>query len=265
MLKTLHYSEHIPQNTTTALNNFPVVVLLHGLFGSSDNLSVIRRALQDQYRVISIDLPDHGQSPRSTGFSFESYAQRVVFTLHKLNITNANLIGHSLGGKVAMWIAHKQPQLIDKLIVLDIAPVAYEPRHQNVINGLTAVPLNKIDSRKHAQQFMAKFIVEAGTQSFLLKSLYEEKGNWHWRFNLNLLVKDYALLSDWTLAGHLVYNEQVLFIKGENSDYITAEHRDTISIQFPKAKAKLVKAGHWLHAEKPQIVNSLITKYLRGA
>ncbi|MGK0372667.1 MAG: esterase, partial [Glaciecola sp.] len=240
MLKTLHYSEHYPQDSNGDRSNIPVVVLLHGLFGSSDNLNVIRRHLQQQFRVINIDLPDHGQSPRSAGFSFENYAQQVVITLNKLGIEKASIIGHSLGGKVAMWIAYLQPQFIDSLIILDIAPVAYEPRHHDVINGLTAVKLDSIESRKHAQKLMAKFIDDPGTQGFLLKSFYEEEAKWHWRFNVNLLVRDYPLLSDWTLAGKVVYKNNVLFIKGENSDYILAKYQAATKIQFPKASVKIV-------------------------
>lgn len=209
-----------------------------------------------------MDLPDHGESPRSKHFSFEHYAQQVVLTLRQIGIKKASIVGHSLGGKVAMWIAKIQPTFIDKLIVLDIAPVVYEPRHQNVLKGLTAVPLGSISSRKEAQQFMSSFIEDAGTQAFLLKSLYEHEERWQWRFNVNLLVRDYAMLSDWSLTGKLVYKGSVLFIKGEKSDYILSEHQADIRVQFPNAKAKLVKAGHWLHAEKPQIVNSLITKHL---
>lgn len=260
MLKSLHYT----QSGATDINNRtkPVVVLLHGLFGSSDNLSGIRRHLEGQFEVINIDLPDHGLSPHSQAFNFERYAQQVLLTLNQLDIKKASIVGHSLGGKVAMWIAYLLPSLIDKLIILDIAPCAYEPRHQEVIKGLQSVPLDTIESRKQAQQYIAKFIKEPSTQAFLLKSLFEQDEGWQWRFNLHVLVRDYALLSDWTLGDKIVFDEEVLFIKGEHSDYLLAEHQSAIKAQFPKATAKLVSAGHWLHAEKPQVVNSLITKHL---
>ena len=264
MLKTLHYLEYVPPNNSLEISSLPVVVLLHGLFGSSDNLSVIRRHLQAQFRVINMDLPDHGQSPHSLHFSFEDYAQQVILTLSKMNIGKASIIGHSLGGKVAMWIAFQQAALIQKLIILDIAPVAYQHRHQNVIDALTAVPLSDIRSRKEAQQFMAKFIDDAGTQAFLLKSLYEQNGKWNWRFNLHVLSRDYERLIDWPLNKQVIYNNETLFIKGENSDYILNDYQGEIKAQFPQAKAKLVKAGHWLHAGKPLLVNTLITKHLLG-
>ncbi|MFT4655307.1 MAG: esterase [Kangiellaceae bacterium] len=264
MPEILHYSEHFPQDTTNDISNIPVVVLLHGLFGSSDNLNIIRKSLQFQFRVISIDLPDHGKSPRSNAFSFDNYAQQVLLTLKQLGIHKTSIVGHSLGGKVAMWAAYLQPQLIDKLIILDIAPIAYKPRHQNVIHALKAVTLDCVVSRKHAQQLMANFIEDPATQAFLLKSFYEKDDQWYWRFNLDLLIRDYSLLSDWTLNGKVVYKDEVLFIKGVNSDYLLAEYQAVIKTQFPKASSKLVQAGHWLHAEKPQVVNSLITKHLLG-
>lgn len=262
MPDTLHYSEHKPPGSAANQASLPVVLLLHGLFGNSDNLSAIRKHLQEQYRVINIDLPDHGKSPRSSHFSFEGYAQQVIMTLQQMDIKSASVIGHSLGGKVAMWIAYLNAQLVDKLIILDIAPVSYEPRHQNVISALKAVALNNIKSRKDAQQSMSQYIEDAGTQAFLLKSLYEHDEQWDWRFNLKLLDRDYATLSDWTLSDQLVYKDDVLFIKASNSDYIVADYQMAINKQFPKAKAKIVNAGHWLHAEKPQLVNRLITKHL---
>ena len=263
MLEVLHYTEHAPPSTS-AQHNLEVVVLLHGLFGNGDNLSVIRRHLQNDYRVINIDLPDHGNSPWSQTFSFKTYAQQVLSTLNSLGINKANIVGHSLGGKVAMWIAYLQPASIQKLIILDIAPVAYSPRHEEVINGLRAVPLATIRSRKEAQAFMAPFISEQSTQAFLLKSLYEQNDSWYWRFNLDLLQHDYNVLIHWTLADEVVFSEPVLFIKGDESDYILPSHQNTIKKQFPKATAKVVNAGHWLHAQKTQIVNRLITKHLRG-
>lgn len=240
------------------------MVLIHGLFGNSDNLSVIRRALESQYFVVSIDLPDHGESPWSDVFSFENAAMQLEATLQHLDIATASFVAHSLGGKVAMTLCHMQAQLISHLIVLDMAPVAYKPRHHNVIKGLTSVDLTLVKSRKDAQLQLTNHIKDAGTEAFLLKSLYNDDGIWKWRFNLNLLVRDYHILSQWNLTDKLVFSGKVLFIKGQNSDYITSQHQALIMQQFPNASAKIVSAGHWLHAEKPKIVNTLITKYLNG-
>lgn len=262
MLELLHYTDHSADTPSGIRETLPVVVLLHGLFGSSDNLTVIRKHLEDNFRVINFDLPDHGRSTHSSGFNFEEYANRVIHTLQTLNINHASIIGHSLGGKIAMWIAYLQAELIEHLIILDIAPIAYEPRHERVLKGLQSVDLTSIKTRKEADSAMAEYILDSGTRAFLLKSLYEKDGQWQWRFNLALLTRDYHLLSEWPLFDTTVFKRDTLFIKGDKSDYILPEHQAIIMRQFPKAKAKVVPAGHWLHAEKPQIVNSLITKHL---
>lgn len=259
MLEKLYYQHH-----GRPIGNSPTLVLIHGLFGSSDNLSVIRRAFEDDYCVLSLDMPDHGLSPWSEKFSYENYAKQVILTLSDIGVSSASFVAHSLGGKVAMWIAHLQPSIIKHLVCLDIAPVAYEPRHHNVITGLTSIVLSSVESRKDAQTKLSKLVHDQGTQAFLLKSLFQDEEQWKWRFNLNLLVRDYPILSDWTLGNDEVYDGEVLFIKGSRSDYIRRDYQAAIIKQFPKAIAKIVDAGHWLHAEKPQIVNSLITKHLLG-
>ncbi|AEP30042.1 alpha/beta fold hydrolase [Brumicola nitratireducens] len=245
--------------------NQPSVVLIHGLFGSGDNLSVIRRHFEASHHVISLDLPDHGKSPRSEHFSFDVGAQQVIETLSSLNVDKVMIVAHSLGGKIAMRVASLAPALIENLVVLDIAPVKYEPRHQNVINGLSSVKLDGLTDRKEALAQLSENVKDASTCAFLLKSLYQDETlGWRWRFNLPLIVRDYPLLSDWPFSG-LLYSGKMTFIKGKKSDYISAHHQATINTQFPNAKAKIVDAGHWLHAEKPQLINTLLTRILLGA
>jgi esterase len=241
------------------------VVLIHGLFGNNDNLSVIRRQFETTHHVISIDLPDHGKSPWSERFSFDIWAQQIIQTLQSLNIEKAFVVAHSLGGKIAMRAASLAPELIEKLVIMDIAPVRYEQRHQNVIDGLGNVKLSDITNRKEAMAQLSEYVEDPGTRSFLLKSLYQDdKKQWQWRFNLILLIRDYSLLSDWPFDGEL-FRGDITFIKANNSDYITAEYQATIMAQFANAKVKIVDTGHWLHAEKPQLVNTLLTRILLGA
>lgn len=239
------------------------LVLIHGLFGNSDNLSVIRRAFEQQRMVVSIDLPNHGKSLRTDQFNFDDYAERVIELLDSLELKHCVLVGHSLGGKVSMLVAKKRPEIISQLVIMDIAPIPYPARHHNVFNGLNNVDLTTLSSRSEAKVKLAEHVIDPGTQAFLLKSLYQDdQQQWQWRFNLPLIVRDYELLSDWTESG-LCYNGPTLFLKGAESDYIKAEHQATIKQQFPNASAKIVQAGHWLHAQKPQVVNALITKFLR--
>lgn len=258
----LHFQTHSTHGSLK--NQLPTLVLIHGLFGNSDNLSVIRRAFEHERSVISIDLPDHGKSLHTQSFSFEDYANRVAAALTALNISECALAGHSLGGKVSMLVAQKLPNVVKQLVIMDIAPVAYSARHQNVFKGLNNVNLASITSRSDAKQQLAEYVQDPGTQAFLLKSLYQDDDHlWQWRFNLPLIARDYSALIAWTNSG-LCYSGPTLFIKGAESDYILPQHQSAIVEQFPQAKAKIVQAGHWLHAQKPQVVNALITKFLRG-
>ncbi len=258
MSSLLHYSR------TGSGEGRPVVVLIHGLFGDLNNLAVIRRHIESDYDVLSIDLPDHGQSPRLTTFTLNDAVECLATTLEHANVSKATFIGHSLGGKVAMRFALVYPDKVVQLIAADIAPVSYPPRHQAVIAGLENVSLSNLTSRKQADEQMAVHIKEAGVRQFLLKSLYQqENGEWAWKFNLAGLKESYENISGWEDI-NATYSGDVLFIKGASSDYLQTSHRHTIAKYFPHAKAHIIEgAGHWLHAEKPQAFNSIVDKNLK--
>ena len=240
----------------------PWLMLIHGLFGSLDNLSALRKQFTGSHQVLSIDLPDHGKSAFTQSFSFVHYAELISELLDNLEIKRISLVGHSLGGKVAMQIAVTQPELINHLIVLDIAPVKYTPRHSNVFDGLNNVVLADITSRKEADTALSEFVEDNSTRQFLLKSLYNENDIWQWRFNLALLEKDYAKLSA-AITSAQPFEGQVLFIKGELSDYLLAEHRPAVMQLFPNSQSKMISGtGHWLHAEKPDLCAKLILAFL---
>lgn len=235
---------------------------MHGLFGSHDNLAALRRSLQESYKIVSIDLPDHGKSAHTSQFSFEKYAHSISQALNKIGVTRAHFVAHSLGGKVAMYIALHHQDLVANLIVVDIAPAQYQPRHQNVLKGLRAVDLNTTKDRNHADQQMANHVEEAGVRQFLLKSLEQHQTGWKWRFNLDLLERDYLHLSA-AIDSVKPFTRPVLFIKGADSDYLTAQHRKHINKLFPNSEAKIIHGtGHWLHAEKPTIFNRLVSTFL---
>lgn len=249
----------------TVNTDAPWLVLIHGLFGSLDNLAVVKRHLASTHNIISVDLPNHGRSPWSEGFRFEDATQGVLNILDENNIVSASVLGHSLGGKVAMLLALRAPQRVRSLIVADISPVDYTPRHQAVFSGLSAVDLPALTSRKDAEHQMSAHIVEPGTKQFLLKSLYQEDGHWGWRFNLSGLIESYPTIISWP-APEGTYEGDCLFIKGANSDYITESHRPAIAKWFPNAKAKIINGtGHWLHAEKPTVFNRIVENALSVA
>lgn len=243
----------------------PWLMLIHGLFGSLDNLAVIRRELQNDFNVLSVDLPDHGKSIYTEQFGFDTYANYMFDLLDDLGIEKIQVLGHSLGGKVAMCMALTQPNRITKLVLADIAPVKYEPRHQSVLSGLNNVDLNNTLDRNHANEQMVEHIVEPGVRQFLLKSLYQEDGKWSWRFNLALLERDYPRLSG-AIESEKPFTKPVLFIKGGNSDYLLAKHQSPIAKLFPNSQAKIIQnTGHWLHSEKPSIFNRLARSFLLSA
>ncbi|WP_083928557.1 alpha/beta fold hydrolase [Salinimonas chungwhensis] len=240
----------------------PWLVLLHGLFGSLDNLAIVRRYFQNQYNVLSIDLPDHGESPHTEGFTLSDSAHGVLAIVNQLKLDSVYLLGHSLGGKVAMMAALEQPDYISALVIADIAPATYPARHESIIKGLQAVDLEKVDKRSDADTQLARHIPISGVRQFLLKSLFQdEEGRWQWRFNLNGLATNYDAIRSWPDCD-LQFAKSTLFIKGGESDYLSLEHRSVIAQLFPKSKARVIDgAGHWLHAEKPDAFNRAVDQF----
>ncbi|MEH6710170.1 MAG: alpha/beta fold hydrolase [Paraglaciecola polaris] len=230
------------------------MLLIHGLFGNLDNLAMLRRQLNDDFNIVSIDLPDHGKSQHSTQFSFTRYAESVTELLIELKITEVSIVGHSLGGKVAMQIALEHNDLVRSLVVLDIAPVNYEPRHENVFKSLRNVKLNQVHQRSDADSMMSEYLTEPSVKQFLLKGLYQDSvsNTWHWRFNLDLLYREYNRLSKALESAHS-YIKPVLFLKGELSDYLQPEYTKQTMELFPASRVRVIRGtGHWLHAEKPK-------------
>ena len=241
----------------------PDVVLIHGLFGSLENLNVIAKPLSEHFCVTNVDLRNHGLSPHSDEMDYLAMANDIVELMAKLKIQKAHLVGHSMGGKVAMQVALTHSELIDKLVVLDIAPVSYPARHTQILEALNSVKNADISDRKQADLIMQPYIQELGVRQFLLKSLYKnDAGKFVWRFNLSVLDNKYSTITDNINANNSCLCE-TLFIKGNDSDYILAEHREAINALFKNVSAKIIHgAGHWLHAQKPLAVNKAINDFL---
>ena len=241
----------------------PDVVLIHGLFGSLENLNVIAKPLSEHFCVTNVDLRNHGLSPHSDEMDYLAMANDIVELMAKLKIQKAHLVGHSMGGKVAMQVALTHSELVNKLVVLDIAPVSYPARHTQIIEALNAVKNADISDRKQADLIMQPYIQELGVRQFLLKSLYKnDAGKFVWRFNLSVLDNKYSTITDNINANNSCLCE-TLFIKGNDSDYILAEHREAINALFKNVSAKIIHgAGHWLHAQKPLAVNKAINDFL---
>ena len=258
----LNYAISSPNPVTSNNIEQPPLVLLHGVFGSLDNLGMIKKAQQEHTQVISIDLPNHGQSPHFDEFDYQLMSNKVLELLEHLNIKQCYLLGHSMGGKVAMHIALNAPQLVKKLIVADISPVKYQGNHDNVFKGLYAVDLANITTRKQADEQLAQHIIEPGVRAFLLKSLDLNEQQARWRFNLTAIKACYEQITLGITSSNS-YGGPVLFIKGGNSQYIMPEHREIIGKLFPSSKAHVINdTGHWLHAEKPAVFNRIVARFL---
>ena len=239
------------------------VVLLHGLFGSLENLGAIARLLARQYTVYSVDLPNHGRSPHVRGGNLATMAKLVRAWVDSEGLHGINLIGHSLGGKVAMEMSLSAPELVRRLVVVDIAPVAYPERHNDVFAGLRAICLQAISSRTQADHILSEYVQEDAVRTFLLKNLSKGEGGFTWRMNLDDLEAQYP---DLIAANRLgVFPGPVLFLKGGLSDYITSTYKEEILQRFPSAQLREVEnTAHWLHAEKPELVAKLISKFLQS-
>ncbi len=183
--------------------------------------------------------------------------------LDQLGLEQVALVGHSMGGKVAMQVAKQAPARVDRLVVADIAPVAYpHARHQNVFAGLNATLERLPQSRSEAEAILAEHIEIPGVRQFLLKSFAKTEAGWGWRFNVPALEHNYANIMGWP-DDQTRFEGQTLFIKGGDSDYMQPQYTETVMAQFPAAKARIIAGtGHWLHAEKPALFNKLVVDFL---
>ncbi|GAA5214633.1 alpha/beta fold hydrolase [Corallincola platygyrae] len=241
----------------------PTVVLIHGLFGNMDNLGTLARHLEPQFDVLSVDLINHGRSAHIAHTDYTDMAGDIIETLDALNIERAHFVGHSMGGKVSMEVAMQRPELIDKLVVADIAPVQYQSHHVLVLKGLAelneALP---VATRKQADEILARHLTDLGVRQFLLKNLTKTEIGFQWQFNYQGILNSYEDILKPTSAA-VPFNSPTLFIKGSESEYILTEHREAIALRFPNAKAKVIQGtGHWLHAEKPGIFNRMVSQFL---
>ena len=227
----------------------PPVMIVHGLYGSGRNWGVIAKRLSDQFFVITVDLRNHGDSPWLDTHNYHVMADDLVEVINSLNI-KPNIIGHSMGGKAAMVLALKRPNLVRNLIIADIAPVKYEHDQSQFIEAMQKVDLSKVEKRSDATLALSKFVEDKSLQNFFTQSL-DIKAK-RWKLNLKVLRSEMSeILSFPKIESE--FSGHSLFLKGEKSDYIKPEHRKLIKSLFSKARfATFKEAGHWLHAEKPR-------------
>ena len=245
------------QSAQNLHNNSPIV-LVHGLFGSLDNLGILARDLVTDYDIIQVDMRNHGLSPRSPEMNYPAMAQDLLDTLDDRQIEKAIFIGHSMGGKAVMALTALAPERVERLVAIDIAPVDYHVRrHDEIFAAINAVTDAQASSRQQAASVMRQHLQEEGVIQFLLKSFVDGE----WRFNVPVLWDQYPNIVGWqTLPA---WEHPALFIPGGNSPYVTEAYREQLLAQFPQARAHVIAgAGHWVHAEKPEAVLRAIRRYL---
>jgi pimeloyl-ACP methyl ester carboxylesterase len=228
----------------------PPVVLLHGLFGQARNFGSVQRAVAATRRVISLDLRNHGDSPHAPGMAYDTMAADVLETLAALGALPCVLIGHSMGGKVAMRTALTEPDAVTRLLVSDISPVVYAPASADYAAAMAALPLEGGLTRAAADAFLTPAVPQASVRAFLLQNLAFGAPP-HWRIGLSHIVAGMPDIGGWALLPDgTAYEGPTLFVAGARSDYILPEYRPVIRTLFPQARFVTVKdAGHWVHAD----------------
>lgn len=240
------------------------IILLHGLLGSSRNLGVLGKALSDNFQVCLVDLPNHGQSYREDQMGFASMARAVKKVAEENGWSRFSLLGHSLGGKVAMRVALDYPDAVESLLVEDIAPVDYPAHHAEIIAAMQAIDLDALSSRKEAEQQLDLEFIDQLTRGFLLQNLRRNKDGYYWMTDLPRLSSCYPSLCKAPLesGGTTQFEGPVLFVGGERSNYIQRAHWASVETLFPNAKFRQIRgAGHVIHAEKPAVFASMVRKF----
>lgn len=240
------------------------VVILHGLFGSGRNWFTIAKALANNYQIILPDARNHGKSAHTDSITYQDMAADIDTVLAELRLSNAHIIGHSMGGKTAMTLALNHPERVKSLTVLDIAPVQYQSEFENLISSMLSLDLDNIRSRQDANDALATYIPEDGLRAFLLHNLSREQNNYFWRVNLPLIHRELETICDFpNNHSEPHYDLPSLFLAGAKSDYVKTDHQEQIRQYFPHAQIEhIAEAGHWLHADQPEQVLQRLNSFL---
>lgn len=243
------------------------LIVLHGLFGSQENLGMISRGLAQSFSVYGLDVRNHGRSPHAEAMNYELMAADVLEYMDDQALEKAHLLGHSMGGKIAMTLALMAPERVKSLVVIDIAPVTYhQRRHDAILDGLSSIDLHSLSGRADADRQMQAFEPEKDIRQFLLKNLYKnEQGFYAWRMHLESIINHYEDI----MAGQVSdkgYSGKTLFLKGGDSDYIQPEHREQVLQLFPNASVRVIAGtGHWVHAQKPELVLRTVMRFMNAS
>ena len=238
-----------------------IIFMVHGLFGSLSNLSGLAKELQNDFDIILVDVRNHGRSPSHESMTYQEMAEDIFELADSLNIEQFSILGHSMGGKIAMQCALLQPQRIKRLIVADIAPVNYGDKHSDVFMALKTVQTLQAENRTEAEKILAGYIETPEIRQFLLKSFQRTEDGFDFIYNVDNLHENYHLIKAWP-EQTTTYDKPTLFIKGEHSDYIDQNNLQPLTALFANKELSIIKGtGHWLHAEKPKEFNHLVVNF----
>lgn len=242
------------------------LLVVHGLFGSLQNWAWHCKKLSEHFSVYALDMRNHGASPHADQMNYALMAADVLAFMDDQHIEKAHILGHSMGGKVSMQLALMAPERVLRLVIADVAPVHYggeRGEHDDIFEGLCALDIAHINSRSEADKQLAAYVGDEVVRQFLLSNLLRDDGGFRWRINLPVLRASYPDLRAAPVAER-PYAGEVLFVRGDLSDYILPQHRDEVLRLFPRAKVKTItQAGHWLHAEKPDTFYRIVSDFLR--
>ena len=244
----------------------PALIMLHGLLGSLVNWHSIARKLSGEWRLVVPDLRNHGRSPHASEMNYPAMAADVIRLMDTLNLERAVLLGHSMGGKVAMQLALREAGRVSALVSADIAPVDYPPRFEPVLEALLKLPLDQLESRSHADTLLAMYLEEKTLRDYLLQNLQRDGDRWRWRNNLPVLYDNMKEISGFPRSEPAVlYTGPSLFLYGAESNYVKPEYHPLILDYFPMAQIRGIEnAGHWLYAEQPSQFLEILQSFLNS-
>ncbi len=239
------------------------MIIMHGIFGSSDNWLPQAKMFSSKYRVFCLDLRNHGQSPHDESFDYPAMVDDLVGFIGDHDLGDPVVIGHSMGGKVAMNFAVASPEKLARLIVVDIAPRAYNLEHYVIIEGLKAIPIDSITTRQEADEALSAFVPEPEVRQFLLKNLQRKsEGGFSWKLNLPVIDRNLSKIG-LELQYQGTFEKPTLFVRGARSPYIRDEDEQAIRGYFPHAVMESLDTGHWVQAEKPRAFVELVEAWLQ--
>ncbi|MFC7621814.1 alpha/beta fold hydrolase [Microlunatus sp. GCM10028923] len=259
---------------STALNTMIVgdhgrpVVFCHGLFGQGRNWTAVAKALSDDHRSLLVDLPNHGRSPWTDDVAYPAVADLVAGRLaEQTDGEPVALVGHSMGGKIAMLIALRHPELVERLCVVDVSPrplaLDGDSPFARYVRGMRSLDLDRLPDRAAADQALVPYVADPVVRGFLLQNLRRDGDHWRWQMNLQVLGDKLDVIGSWPEVPEPPYRGRVLWVAGQRSDYITDADREPMRALFPAVRKVVIKnAGHWVHSEQPEAFLATLRVFL---